>query len=275
MANRQSSGRLAESPHLNDHTSAGALLQLKNWRRPRSERSRVDLGPINLEIGRGEIFGIFGPLGAGKTELLESLFGLSESLPHGGFQWDSVKRRPPSDPHSAIEMGLAFVSADRQKEGVIPQLSLLENMLLGYRRTDLSRGRFALQHQKAREICQHYIDALGIRAQGPDQLMSTLSGGNQQKVLLARAMLNRPRLLLLDEPTRGIDVGTKREVYRWISATASEGTSVIITSLEEADLIGLADRILVLRDGKQLALLDGSSTSEHDLAMLAVGGTRH
>lgn len=275
IANRQSSGRLAESPHLNDHTSPGALLQLKNWRRPRSERSRVDLGPINLEIGRGEIFGIFGPLGAGKTELLESLFGLSESLPHGGFQWDSVKRRPPSDPHSAIEMGLAFVSADRQKEGVIPQLSLLENMLLGYRRTDLSRGRFALQHQKAREICQHYIDALGIRAQGPDQLMSTLSGGNQQKVLLARAMLNRPRLLLLDEPTRGIDVGTKREVYRWISATASEGTSVIITSLEEADLIGLADRILVLRDGKQLALLDGSSTSEHDLAMLAVGGTRH
>ena len=172
-------------------------------------------------------------------------------------------------------MGLAFVSADRQKEGVIPQLSLLENMLLGNRRTDLSRGRFALQHQKAREICQHYIDALGIRAQGPDQLMSTLSGGTQQKVLLARAMLNRPRLLLLDEPTRGIDVGTKREVYRWISATASEGTSVIITSLEEADLIGLADRILVLRDGKQLALLDGSSTSEHDLAMLAVGGTRH
>ena len=110
----------------------------------------------------------------------------------------------------AIEMGLAFVSADRQKEGVIPQLSLLENMLLGNRRTDLSRGRFDLQHQKAREICQHYIDALGIRAQGPDQLMSTLSGGNQQKVLLARAMLNRPRLLLLDEPTRGIDVGTKR-----------------------------------------------------------------
>jgi ABC-type sugar transport system ATPase subunit len=89
IANRQSSGRLAESPHLNDHTSPGALLQLKNWRRPRSERSRVDLGPINLEIGRGEIFGIFGPLGAGKTELLESLFGLSESLrrqiPANGF----------------------------------------------------------------------------------------------------------------------------------------------------------------------------------------------
>jgi ABC-type sugar transport system ATPase subunit len=87
--------------------------------------------------------------------------------------------------------------------------------------------------------------------------------------------LNRPRLLLLDEPTRGIDVGAKRDVYRWISATASEGTSIIITSLEEADLIGLADRILVLRDGKQVAILDGSSTSEHDLVMLAVGGTRH
>jgi ABC-type sugar transport system ATPase subunit len=235
----------------------------------------VALGPIDLEIGRGEIFGVFGPLGAGKTELLESLFGLSERPPHGRLLWDGVDRRPPPDPSSAIEMGLAFVSADRQKEGVIPQLSVLENMMLGYHRPDLSRGRFTLQHQKAREICQHFIDELGIRTEGPDQSISALSGGNQQKVLLARAMLNSPRLLLLDEPTRGIDVGAKRDVYRWIRRTASQGTSIIISSLEESELIGLADRILVLRDGKQLTILDGSSASEHDLLSLAAGGTRH
>src|SRR5262249_8863075 len=130
-------------------------------------------------------------------------------------------------------------------------------------------------HQTAQEICQHFIGELGIRTEGPDQSISALSGGNQQKVLLARAMLNSPRLLLLDEPTRGIDVGAKRDVYRWIRRTASQGTSIFISSLEESELIGLADRILVLRDGKQLAILDGSSASEHDLLSLAAGGTRH
>jgi ABC-type sugar transport system ATPase subunit len=274
-ANRQSSGRLNEGPRPDRRGVAGTLFELENWLRPRSERGHVALGPIDLEIGRGEIFGVFGPLGAGKTELLESLFGLSERPPHGRLLWDGIERRPPPDPSSAIEMGLAFVSADRQKEGVILQLSVLENMMLGYHRTDLSRGRFTLQHQKAREICQHFIDELGIRTEGPDQSISALSGGNQQKVLLARAMLNSPRLLLLDEPTRGIDVGAKRDVYRWIRRTASQGTSIIISSLEESELIGLADRILVLRDGKQLAILDGSSASEHDLLSLAAGGTRH
>src|SRR5207244_4123740 len=178
---------------------------------------------IECEIRRGETFESFGPPGAGKTELLQSLFGLSESLPQGRLWCDGLETKPPMDPHSAIEMGLAFVSADRQKEGVIPQLSVLENMMLGYHRRDLSRGRFALRHQQARKLCRHFIDELGIRTEGPDQLISTLSGGNQQKVLLARAMLNNPRLLLLDEPTRGIDVGAKQDVYRWIRNTASEG----------------------------------------------------
>jgi ABC-type sugar transport system ATPase subunit len=102
-----------------------------------------------------------------------------------------------------------------------------------------------------------------------------LSGGNQQKVLLARAMLNEPKLLLLDEPTRGIDVGAKRDVYRWIDEMASEGAAIIVSSLEEAELIGLVDRILVLRDGEQVAILDGAAATEHDLLMLTAAGARH
>lgn len=253
----------------------GGLMRVESWVRPRSERGDVALGPIDFEIGRGEIFGVFGPLGAGKTELLESLFGLSETLPQGRFVWRGVETRPPSTPFSAIGMGLAFVSADRQKQGVVPQLSVLENMLLGYHRPDLSRGGFALQHEKSHEICRHFIDELGIRTEGPDQPLSALSGGNQQKVLLARAMLNGPQLLLLDEPTRGIDVGAKRDVYRWMRNTVSHGTSIMVSSLEESELIGLADRILVLRDGRQVAVLDGRAASEHDLLMLAAGGVRH
>lgn len=275
MADRQSSARLNEGSRSDRRDHADSLLKLENWRRPRLERGHVALGPINLEVGRGEILGLFGSLGAGKTDFLESLFGLSDTPPDGRLVWDGGDGKLPLDPSAAIEMGLAFVSADRQKEGVVPGLSVLENMMLGYHLPELSRARFTLRHQKTREMCQHFIEELGIRTEGPDQSISALSGGNQQKVLLTRAMLNNPRMLLLDEPTRGIDIGAKRDVYRWIRKTASQGTSVIISSLEESELIGLADRILILRDGKQLAILDGSSATEHDLLTLAAGGTQH
>jgi ABC-type sugar transport system ATPase subunit len=253
----------------------GGLLRLEDWLLPRSDASRVSLGPIDFELGRGEILGVFGALGAGKTELLHSLFGLAPDPAEGRIWWDGVEIGPIVDPRSAIELGLAFVSADRQKEGVVSQLSVLENMTLGHHRRDLSRRGFGLRHDKARSLCLDFIRELGIRTEGPDQPISALSGGNQQKVLLARAMLNSPRLLLLDEPTRGIDVGAKRDVYRWIRKTVAEGTSVIISSLEESELIGLAHRILVLRDGRQLAIVGGSAVTEHDLLMLAAGGTRH
>ena len=189
--------------------------------------------------------------------------------------WDGTERAPPADPYAAIDMGVALVSADRQKEGVVPQLSVLDNMMLGYHRRELSYGGFALRQQRRWELCLQLIRDLGVRTEGPDQLISALSGGNQQKVLLARAMLNEPKLLLLDEPTRGIDVGAKRDVYRWIRKMASEGAAIVVSSLEEAELIGLADRILVLRDGKQIAIVDGATATEHDLLMLTAAGARH
>jgi ABC-type sugar transport system ATPase subunit len=265
----------AARPDAATRSEVHELLRLKDWRLPKSEASRVNLGPIDLSIGRGEILGVYGALGAGKTELLQSLFGLGPDPAEGDIRWDGAQIAPLSDPSSAIGMGLAFVSADRQKEGVVPQLSVLENMMLGHHRRDLSRRGFGLRHERARALCLDSIRELGIRTEGPDQPISALSGGNQQKVLLARAMLNAPRLLLLDEPTRGIDVGAKRDVYRWVRRTAEGGASIIISSLEEAELIGLADRILVLRDGRQIAVMDGHSVTEHDLLMLAAGGTLH
>lgn len=254
---------------------AASLLRLEGWQAAKSAGGLVSLGPIDVAVRRGEVLGVFGALGAGKTELLHSLFGLAVDSAAGLMFWEGAEIRPPADPRSAIDMGLAFVSADRQKEGVVPQLSVLENMMLGHHRRDLSVRGFGLRHDKARELCLHFICELGIRTEAPDQTIASLSGGNQQKVLLARAMLNAPRLLLLDEPTRGIDIGAKRDVYRWIRKTAGEGTSVIMSSLEESELIGLADRILVLRDGRQVAIVDGATATEHDLLLLAAGGTRH
>jgi ABC-type sugar transport system ATPase subunit len=102
-----------------------------------------------------------------------------------------------------------------------------------------------------------------------------LSGGNQQKILIARAMVNSPRILLLDEPTRGIDVGAKEDVYRWIVAAAAQGAAIVVSSLEETEVLRLADRVLVLRDGQQVALLHTQDTSEHDLLTLAAGGASH
>jgi ABC-type sugar transport system ATPase subunit len=263
-------------------TSAGGsaelgppALKLRNWRVPRSDICRINAGPIDIEIRDSEILGLFGPLGAGKTELLQSLFGLYGGSCSGECWMKGKLVAPFSKPAAAIRRGLALVSAERQKEGVVPQLSVLENMMLGHHRKDLSWWKIVLNRRAARQLCERLIEELGIQTTGPDQTIASLSGGNQQKVLLARAMVNSPRILLLDEPTRGIDVGAKRDVYRWVRATAAQGAAVIVSSLEELELLGLAHRILVLRDGRQLTVLDASKTDEHELLTLAAGGSLH
>jgi ABC-type sugar transport system ATPase subunit len=249
-------------------------LELRDWRIPKSDVCRLDVGPINLAVHRGEIFGVFGPLGAGKTELLHSVYGLFGGSCSGEC-WISGQRFAPfGSPRTAIQKGLALVSAERQREGVVPQLSVLENLLLGHHRRDLLRKGILINHQVSRQLCEGLIEELRIHTIGPDQIIATLSGGNQQKVLLGRAMANSPNILLLDEPTRGVDVGARQDVYRWIRATAIRGAAVIVSSLEESELMELAHRILVLRDGRQLAILSRRDTSEHELITLAGGGHR-
>jgi ABC-type sugar transport system ATPase subunit len=272
--------RLRSKQHM--RTSAGGsgdlgptALKLRNWRVPRSNICRINVGPIDIEIRDGEILGLFGPLGAGMTELLQSLFGLYGRTCTGECWMKDKPVAPFSKPAAAIRQGLALVSAERQKEGVVPQLSVLENMMLGHHRKDLSWWKIILNRRAARQLCERLIEELGIQTTGPDETIALLSGGNQQKVLLARAMVNSPRILLLDQPTRGIDVGAKRDVYRWVRAAAARGAAVIVSSLEELELLGLAHRILVLRDGRQLAILDAAKTTEHELLTLAAGGSLH
>jgi ABC-type sugar transport system ATPase subunit len=219
--------------------------------------------------------GVFGPLGAGKTELLHSIYGLSRGSCDGECWLDEDWVKPPKTPDAAIRRGMALVPAERQREGLVPELSVLENMMLGYRRPSLSWRGSVLRHAQAWRLCERLIGELDIVTNGPDQPITSLSGGNQQKVLLARAMVNCPKILLLDEPSRGIDVGARQDVYRWIRATAAAGAVIIVSSLEEVELLGLADRILVLRDGRQVALLDARNTSEHQLLSLSVGGAVH
>lgn len=245
-------------------------LRLRDWRIDRSDRSRVAVGPINIDVGKGEIHGIYGPLGSGKTELLHSIFGLAP--PSDGSVWrNGIEIGRPTGPRASMMRGFALVSAERQKEGVVPELSVLDNILLGYRGSSREDGVWIVRHDGARRLCEQLVQDLGIKIDRLDQPVRTLSGGNQQKVLLARALVNQPDVLLLDEPTRGIDVGARMDVYRVVRMVASAGAAVIVTSLEEAEMLSLASRILVLREGRQVQVVDAATTNEHELMSLGAG----
>jgi ABC-type sugar transport system ATPase subunit len=265
---------IARPVKVSDSASPAAFM-VRNWHIWKSEFSRVEVGPLNFDARRGEILGVFGPLGAGKTELLHSLYGLSGGLCTGEYWLEGVWTRPFRTPVAAIRQGMALVPAERQREGVVTGLSVLDNMMLGYRRPGLTWRGTVVRYSELRSLCERLIAALGIVTTGPDQPIERLSGGNQQKVLLARAMVNSPTILLLDEPTRGIDVGAKQDVYRWIRETAAGGAVIVMSSLEEEELIGLADRILVLRDGRNVAILDARDASAKGLLLLTAGGPSH
>jgi ribose transport system ATP-binding protein len=207
-------------------------------------RDRAGLGPISLRLHAGEILGLFGLVGAGRTELLELLAGLR---PMGGGTLRLFDGPAPANPRQAWARGLAILPEDRKAAGIAPSLSLQENMLLSWRR------RVAPWISPARETSQAspLMRRLAVRASGPGQRMRSLSGGNQQKVILGRCLAVGPRLLLLDEPTRGVDVGTKAEIYALITALAAEGVAIIFASSELPEVLALAGTVMVLARGKQ------------------------
>ncbi|WP_376703067.1 sugar ABC transporter ATP-binding protein [Mesorhizobium sp. ISC25] len=264
--------RMENSGHPHDGPEA---LGLGAWKVARSEKCRLSLGPIEFGAVKGEILGVYGPLGSGKTELLHSIFGLLPEETTGQMRLSGEAARPFASARSALGRGIALVSAERQKEGIVAELSVLDNMLLGHGRADLVRHKLFICHDSERRLCEQLVAELGIKIDNLDQPISSLSGGNQQKVVLARALINRPQVLLLDEPTRGIDIGARQDVYRWMRKIAAEGTTIIVSSLEEGEILSLTSRVLVLRDGRQVAIADTQGMSEHQLAVLAVGGGLH
>jgi monosaccharide-transporting ATPase len=179
----------------------------------------------------------------------------------------------PYAPHrvaDAIAAGIGFCTEDRKLEGIVPEMTVAENMMLAML-PRLSRNGM-LDEARLREIVEGFIKSLDIKCTGPNQRIRELSGGNQQKVLLARWLAMNPRLLILDEPTRGIDVGAKAEIQRRIRALADEGLSVLMISSEIEEIVEGADRIFVLRDGVAVAELEGASAGEDQvLAAMAHG----
>jgi simple sugar transport system ATP-binding protein len=209
--------------------------------------------PFDLELHAGEVVGLAGLLGSGRTEMARLLFGLDK--PDGGSITMDGKPVRNYSPTGSIERGVALCPEDRKAEGVIADLTVRENIILAMQ---ASLGWFKhLNSQEQYEIAEKYIELLNITTPSGDQPVKNLSGGNQQKVILARWLATNPRLLILDEPTKGIDVGTKAEIQKLVLSLAEEGKSCMFISSELEEVLRISHRIVVLRERKKIAEFGG------------------
>jgi L-arabinose transport system ATP-binding protein len=223
--------------------------------------------PVSFNVRAGEVLGFFGLVGAGRTELLKLISGATRTT-SGSIVVDG-KRVDTSSPRSAIRRGIVLCVEDRKKEGIIPVRSVQENINLSGRR-HFSHAGLVISPARERRNAQDYINKLGVRTPSPDQLIQNLSGGNQQKVILARWLCENPKVILLDEPTRGIDVGAKSEIYKIMYALASAGAAVVVVSSELPEVMGICDRIAVMRSGKMVGEFKRAQATQEKLVALAL-----
>jgi len=229
-----------------------------------SWRNRVR--DVSFAVRRGEIVGLAGLLGSGRTETLKAIYG-AQAPERGEIVLDGRPVRHPR-PSESIRRGLGFLSEDRRSEGIFPKLSVRENMTAAVLPRIARFGIVSRRRQTA--LVEHYVAALGIKTAGPAALISELSGGNQQKVLIARALCTEPRTVMLDDPTRGIDVGAKAEVHRAVRALARDGLGVLVTSSEIEEVMELSDRLIVLNEGAVSGEIEAAGRDPDEvLALLA------
>jgi ABC-type sugar transport system ATPase subunit len=246
------------------------LLEVHNLSLPWPSHARQwRLKDVSFSLRRGELLGIAGLMGAGRTELLECLFGSGTPEPHGRIILDGseVRFRHPAE---AMRAGVALVTEDRNRLGLFEQMNVRENITLCTLESAVAFG--LVQSRTERAMAADSIASLGVKTSGVDAPVSTLSGGNQQKCIIARWLRTRPKLLLLDDPTRGIDVGAKAELYQVIDRLRRDGLGMIVTSSELPELITLCDRIVVLCEGRLTGEFARGEFSEQALMEAA---TRH
>ncbi|MGO1956365.1 MULTISPECIES: sugar ABC transporter ATP-binding protein [unclassified Microbacterium] len=211
------------------------------------------LEELDIELRRGEVVGLAGLLGSGRTELARLIYGADRN-DTGTISLHGAKTEI-KNPAKALAKRIAFASENRRDEGIIRDLSVRENMILA---VQAKRGwARPLSRREQNEIVEKYISALGVRPTDPERPIRLLSGGNQQKVLLGRWLATEPEVLILDEPTRGIDIGAKAEIMDYVSGLADEGLSVVFISSELEEVVRQSDRIVVLKDHRKIAELDG------------------
>ena len=223
----------------------------------------------SLAIRKGEIVGLAGLLGSGRTETARAVFA-ADAAAHGAIRFDGQTTAFKSPQH-AIAAGMGFCSEDRKVEGIIPDMSVADNLTLALMPALKRSG--LLDEAAQRKVVERYIKSIGIKCASPDQKIRELSGGNQQKVLLARWLAMNPKLLILDEPTRGIDVGAKAEIQSLIRTAANNGLGVLMISSELEEIVEGADRVFVLRDGRTVQELAKADISEGAVMKAMAHGT--
>lgn len=222
---------------------------------------------ISFELKAGEVLGVSGLVGSGRTELAKTLYGLYPVV-SGDISLSGKEVRFKS-PQEALKMGLAYISEDRKSEGLVLGLSVAENMTLSC----LSQfvGKIGnISHKKEKSVVEDYIGKMSIKTPSQSQIIKLLSGGNQQKVAIAKGILNQPKVLILDEPTRGVDVGAKKEIYEIINQLKAEGMGIIVISSEMPELLGISDKIMVVHEGRNKGILSREEASQERIMSVAL-----
>ncbi len=224
---------------------------------------------VSFEVGGGEIVGMAGLVGAGRSEIARAVFGVD--APHAGSVTVCGRRLPVGNPSAAIKAGLAYVPEDRKLEGLAVQLPIYQNISILLASAVARLGW--LRRAKERLLAAEWFQRLDVRARSVVQPVSQLSGGNQQKVVLAKWLATDPKVLILDEPTRGVDVGAKAEIHRLIDELAQQGLGMLVISSDLREILALSDRILVIREGRLAGELPGGAVAE-DVLALAVASSQ-
>jgi rhamnose transport system ATP-binding protein len=223
---------------------------------------------IDLKVRAGEVVGLAGLVGAGRTELARILFGLTPA-DAGEIKLGGEVVRVGS-PREAVAHGIAYVPEDRRHHGIILEMPIAANLTMAIHAELFPSAWLRLDAE--RQLARRFIRELDVKASGPDALGGSLSGGNQQKVALARWLATKPRLLILDEPTQGVDVGAKGEIHKIIRGLAKDGLAVLLISSDLSEILGMSDRIAVMRGGTIVAELPGAADA-HDVMAAALGQT--
>lgn len=254
---------ISEFYERSERTVGEVVLEVKNVITPAYPRH-----PVSLRVRAGEIVGMSGLVGAGRTELLRVLFGVDAPL--GGTVEINGAAQKFESPFDAINAGIALVPEDRKGEGLVLPMSVKNNVsLAGLRRHKVKR--FFLNRSQEDAITQQMTEKLAIKTPGPEQIIQYLSGGNQQKAVIGKWLSMNPKVLLLDEPTRGIDIGSKTEIYRLMEELASQGMAILFVSSEMEEILNMSDRALVMHEGRISGELSRDELNESNIMNLATG----
>jgi ribose transport system ATP-binding protein len=247
------------------------LLEVENLTLVKKDVSnRLLLDNLNFNLKSGEILGIFGLMGAGRTELLECILGMHNATCVSSIRIENkiVKLKSPRE---AIQSGIVLVPEDRKRDGLVLGLDVKTNITLSTLKNIQKTGFLCSKTEL--ELTQKYIDSLKIKTSSPHLAVKNLSGGNQQKVVLARCLATQPKVLMLDEPTRGVDAGAKNEIYKLIMELSEEGLGIIVVSSELPEILTVSDRILVMAEGKITAEFNSADANEDAILKAAIPQT--